>query len=95
MLQLMQNDPSAVGQMAFVWLSAAAIGLGYYASRIPPRITPADLQRIHREIDDCRRQIGEATHQGGQVQDLEQHLERLRERLPPGDARRSEKILKT
>jgi hypothetical protein len=90
-LQLLHSDPSALGEMAFVWLSAIAIGISYYASRIPRRIAPADLQRMHREVDKLRKQIGEAIRQGEPVQDLQQNLQRLRERLPTDDARRSAK----
>ncbi|MGH7762517.1 MAG: hypothetical protein ACREOY_14065 [Candidatus Dormibacteraceae bacterium] len=88
LLQLLQNDPSAFGQMAFVWLCAIALGISWYASRIPRRIAPADLERIHREVDEMKERIRDGVRDGRPVHALQQRLEGLRESLPSGDARR-------
>ena len=88
LLQVWQQDPSAIAQVAFVWLAAVAIGIGWYASKIPPRVTPTDLEQLHRQIDDVRHRIRQTRSDGGPVDRLQQILDRLREQLPSGDARR-------
>jgi hypothetical protein len=92
--QFVQNDPQAFGQMAFVWLSAIALGISWYAAKIPRPIAPAELERLHREVDELRQEILAAAGEGRRIQRLQERLDALRDRLPSGDARRSEKIRK-
>lgn len=89
MLQVWHEDPLVLGQAAFVWLAAIAIGLGWYASKIPPRLTPEDLDRLHREVDDLAKEIRSADANGRPVEHLQRLLSELCERLPTADARRT------
>ena len=88
LLQVWQQDPLAIGQAAFIWLAAVALGISWYASRIPPRIPPDDLDQLHRQIDDVRQRIRRARNDGHPNDRLQQTLDGLREQLPRGDARR-------
>lgn len=88
-LQLAQHNPSAFGQIAFVWLlGAAAIGVAWYASRRSPRSAAAELAQLHRQVDELRARIRDASRAGESVEHLRQQLERLCNRLPSGDVRR-------
>lgn len=87
LLQLL-GDPSAYGQAIFVWLCAIAIGISWYASRIPRRIAPSELERLHRAVDDLKFRISAASDQGKPVERLQKLLDELRKQLPAGDARR-------
>ena len=86
--QLLGQDPAAYGQVMFVWLCATAIGISWYASRIPRPIAPSDLERLHREVDDLTLRIRTASSQGKPVEHLQQLLGEMRKQLPSGDARR-------
>ena len=72
----------------FVWLCAIALGLSWYASRIPQRIAPSDLERLHRDVDELKQRIRAASDQGKPVEHVQQLLDEMRKRLPSGDARR-------
>ena len=87
LLRLAQQDASGAGLTAFVWLSAIAIGLGWYASRMNPH-EPRELELLHREIDDLRDRIRCEQTTGARRDDLVARLEDLCRRLPAADARR-------
>lgn len=87
-LQELLGDPSAYGQAMFVWLCAIAIGISWYASRIPRRIAPSELDRLHRAVDDLKLRIRVASNQGKSVEGLQKLLDEMRKQLPSGDARR-------
>lgn len=78
----------ANGQAMFVWLCAIAIGISWYASRIPRRIAPSELERLHRAVDDLKLRIRVASNQGEPVEGLQKVLDETRKQLPSGDARR-------
>ena len=87
-LQQLVGDPMAYGQAMFVWLCAIAVGISWYASRIPPRIAPSELERLHRAVDDLKLRIRAASNQGKPVDGLQRLLDEMRKQLPSGDARR-------
>lgn len=86
--QLLGQDASAHGQVMFVWLCAIAIGISWYASRMPRRIAPSELDRLHRAVDDLKLRIRAASNQGKPVEGLQKLLDEMRKQLPSGDARR-------
>lgn len=88
LLQFWGQNPSVYGQAMFVWLCAIAIGISWYASRIPRRIAPSELERLHRDMDDLKMRIRAASVQGKPVEDLQKRLDEMRKQLPAGDARR-------
>ena len=90
---LLQQDSQTLAQLVtfslLLWVLLLAVCTGYLAVTVGRVLSPGELERLHRRIDEVRRQIREAAAAGQPAEQLQELLSQLRQRLSSNDLRRS------